>query len=90
MIWWIVIPAVIFTTLGGSFAVVVPKKYVSSTRVMVRDTKTGYQRGADSIAEGKVAAHMITSPNRIRAVLAELRWPDWLNSKMTGSSQRAW
>ncbi|MCP3920331.1 MAG: hypothetical protein GY711_32800 [bacterium] len=80
-VWWIIIPFVLISTLGAAFAVIVPKKYVAMTRVMVRDEEDGEQSmsyAARQSQEGKVAKHVIRAPRRIRAVLAELRWPEWL------------
>lgn len=78
-IWWIVLPAAVFITIGTSFAVIVPKKYVTRTRVMVRNTTDDDGRGgANGAREAQVASHQIRSPARIAAVLQDLRWPEYL------------
>ena len=33
--WWILVPLALIGTLGTSFAVLVPKKYVAKTRIML-------------------------------------------------------
>jgi uncharacterized protein involved in exopolysaccharide biosynthesis len=76
--WFIVVPAALIITLGSGYAVIVPKKFVSSTRIMVRDTTQGPgASGADNTAEGRVAEHTIRSPKRVRSVLNELVWDEY-------------
>ena len=62
--------------MGISVAVLVPKKYVSSTRVMLRDLETGANRTGGT-SEGRVAEHTIRSPQRVRAVLQDLNWLEY-------------
>ncbi|QDV06704.1 hypothetical protein Poly30_22190 [Planctomycetes bacterium Poly30] len=73
-IWWIILPVVVLGSLGTFFAVVVPKKYVVSTSVMVRDgdEQTGPVQNA-SATEGAVAKINITSPARLHTVLNTMR-----------------
>lgn len=80
-LWWILLPASVCVALGVCFAIVVPKKYVTKTRVMVRNTLPGDapgRGGSNSAREAQVAGHQIRSPARISAVLQELRWPEFL------------
>lgn len=78
-IWWIVLPFVIVGSLGIFFAVVVPKKYVCFTKVMVHslvDVSTG---SGNSIAtsEGQVARYNIRSHARVDSVLNKIQWADY-------------
>ena len=80
-LWWILLPAVVCVAVGVSFAIIVPKKFVTKTRVMVRNTLPGDapgRGGANSAREAQVASHQIRSPARISSVLQELRWPEFL------------
>lgn len=74
-IWWIIIPVAIIGSLGAFFAVVVPKKYVVETSVMVRDgdEQTGRLGQSASAIEGAVAKINITSSARIDTVLNAMR-----------------
>lgn len=79
--WWIVVPTVVIGTLGIAFAVIVPKQFVSIARVLVRDApgvSTQSPGGTASRSEGQMAPALIRSPERINQVLAELRWPEYL------------
>ncbi len=78
-IWWVIVPAAIIATFGVSYAILVPKKYVASTRLMVHDTRSDSGVGKDSTAEGRVAEHTIKSRRRILTVLDRLGWEEWLN-----------
>lgn len=71
-VWWIVLPFVVIGSLGTFFAVVVPKKYVSRTEVMVKDL-SGTTAELTS-KEGKVAPYHIRSPHRIQSVLNRMNW----------------
>lgn len=70
--WWILIPFVVIGSLGTFFAVVVPKKYVSRTEVMVNDLSG--TTGELTSKEGKVAPYHILSPYRIETVLNRMNW----------------
>ena len=76
-IWWIVIPFVLIGSLGTFFAVVVPKKYVVYSEIMVRDRSGPGDPGAQpaSDMEGQVATYSIRAPERIRSVLINRKWP---------------
>ncbi len=75
-VWWIIIPFVVIGSLGTFFAVVVPKKYVSRTEIMVSDlgSSTGELASSVSTTEGKVATYHIRSPHRIDTVLHRMNW----------------
>lgn len=74
--WTILLPGLLISAVGISVAVLVPKKYVSSTRVMLRDLETGGNRTGGT-SEGRVAEHTIRSPQRVRAVLQDLNWLEY-------------
>lgn len=76
-VWWIVIPFVIIGSLGIFYAVVVPKKYVVYSEIMVRDRSgPGDEAGQPaSDMEGQVATYSIRAPERIRSVLIDRKWP---------------
>lgn len=72
---WVLVPFLLITSLGVAFAVIVPKKYVASTRLMVHDIPgaTGSSGGTE---QGKIATHLIRSPRRVEAVIIQdLGWP---------------
>lgn len=80
-LWWILVPAAVLGAIGTAVGIVIPKKYVSTTRIMVRDSLAGLDpQGANSANTrgSQVAEHQITSRNRITAVLEGLRWPEYL------------
>lgn len=71
---WIVVPFVLIATLGTAFAVIVPKKYVATTEVMVHDVR-GAGEG-DGREQGLVATHHIRSRKKVEAIiLQDLKWP---------------
>jgi len=79
-IWWIVVPFVVIGSLGCFFAVVVPKKFVSETEIMVRDPSaaaTEFARLRDTQNEGKIAPFTIRAPARVAEVLSSLNWSDY-------------
>ena len=80
-IWWIIIPLAVIGSFGTFFAVVVPKKYVVNTKVMVRDgdEQTGKLGQSASAIEGAVAKINITSPARIDSVLNNMAIKEWRN-----------
>ena len=63
-------------TAGVAFAVLGPKKYVSSSKVMLLETEGDGNNS--STKEGRVAEHTIKSPARIEAVIQDLGWDDYL------------
>lgn len=75
-VWWILVPFAVIATLGTSFAVLVPKKYVAKTRILVREVRNrSGQVVAGSEGQGRAAKVLIRSPNRIRSVVRALGWP---------------
>ena len=60
--WTILLPGLLISALGISIAVLVPKKYVSTTRVMLRDLEVA-GGGSGGTSEGRVAEHTIRSPS---------------------------
>ena len=75
--WWIWIPAVLAVALGAAFAVIVPKKYVVQTTVLVRNTLAAAGSTADGVEEAKNAPAQIKAGERIIQVLEALQWMDW-------------
>lgn len=78
--WWIAVPTIVFGTIGIAFAVIVPKKFVATAQVLVRDTVSMTQQSPSSkvgTSEGRIAPPLIKSRARIRAVLGELPWSDY-------------
>jgi capsular polysaccharide biosynthesis protein len=77
--WWIAIPSVVLGALGIAVAVIVPKKYVASAQVLVRDDVSGLSQGsragAVSRLEGVVAPHVIRSHERATQILSN--WEDY-------------
>jgi uncharacterized protein involved in exopolysaccharide biosynthesis len=71
---WLLVPLSLSLALGTSFALLVPKKYVSREKVLVRDVigRDRQQRGSTG---GQVAAHVIRAPKRVKSVIESLRWP---------------
>lgn len=81
--WLVILPAMFVITLGSSFAVLVPKKYVVRTQVELRETILDSIFGGRgtvpvSTREAANAAWQIRSLQRIKGVLKELEWPDYL------------
>lgn len=79
-LWWIVIPTAVCGVLGVSFAVIVPKKYVSTAKILVRDVgsmSSQSVRGTPSVREGSVAPHVIGSGENIQKNLNALPWSDY-------------
>lgn len=72
--WSIALPALVVTAIGVAVATVVPRKFVSSTRVMLLDIEG---KGEGGTSEGRVAEHTIRSPARVRAVLSDLNWEEY-------------
>jgi protein tyrosine kinase modulator len=73
---WILVPFAVITSLGTAFAIIVPKKYVCKTRIMVHDVTGGSAGTTEGREQGKVATHLIRSPRRIEAIIVQdLGWP---------------
>ena len=86
---WILHPALLMLSLGVAVAVVIPKKFVTSTKVLVRDNSSSGSGPAssslDSTSEARMAGFQIRSLNRIQAVLLDLGWPEFTE---IGGSER--
>lgn len=88
--WWIAIPTIVFGALGIAVGVIVPKKFVASAQVLVRDVTGLVQQssaGAVSRMEGFVAPHVIRSRERVAQALSELRWSDYLEKTAEEQSE---
>ena len=72
----IFIPFAIISSLGVAFAVIVPKKFVARTRVMVHEVPGAGSQSAKGQEQGKIATHLIRSPRRVQAVIVQdVGWP---------------
>ncbi|MDP6370669.1 MAG: hypothetical protein QF615_13755, partial [Planctomycetota bacterium] len=79
--WLVIVPAVIVFALGASFAVVVPKKFVTRTQIEVRETSlpdAGSRGPSASSQEVQNASYQIKSLARLDSVLRTLKWPQYL------------
>ena len=86
--WQILLPAGFVLSLGGAFAVIVPKKYLTTTQVELRellldaDQRLAARAQTQGVAEN--APQQIKSMRRITEVLDDLRWPDYLTLGRVG------
>ena len=77
---WVLYPASLALTLGICFAIIVPKKFVCETTILVRNTlENATAAQANTADEARMADHRIKSLPRIQAVLVTLGWSDYLN-----------
>ena len=81
--WQVILPAAFILALGSAFAVLVPKKYIVETQVELRatiiDDLDGERSPLSSQArEAQNAALHIKAPNRVRKVIEDRRWTDYL------------
>ena len=78
-VWWIVVPLCVIGSLGTFYAVIVPKKYVSECKVMIRDLGDDAGEFGRNTAEteGQVAKEELESPARIEKVLDALKWKEF-------------
>ncbi len=79
--WQIALPALFVVSLGVAFAVVVPKKYETTTQVELRSISLGGGATATKGSSKGVAANaqqQIRSMRRITEVIEDLKWPDYL------------
>ena len=72
-------PFFLVLTLGVCFSVIVPKKFVTETRVMVRNTIADRSGISSTSDEAKLASHQIKARARVEKVLDELGWPEYEN-----------
>ncbi|MDG1051271.1 MAG: hypothetical protein P8R46_13765 [Planctomycetota bacterium] len=78
-IWWILVPLCVIGSLGGFYAVVVPKKFVSRCEIMVRNlSEQSGEFGQNAAVEGQVASFNIRSHARIDGLLNRLQWSEYL------------
>ncbi|MBL6756050.1 MAG: hypothetical protein ISQ11_06550 [Planctomycetes bacterium] len=78
-IWWIVVPLCVIGSLGTFYAVIVPKKYVSECKVIIRNLGDDAGEFGRNTAEteGQVAKEELTSETRIATVLDGLKWGEF-------------
>jgi polysaccharide biosynthesis transport protein len=81
--WQVILPAAFILALGSAFAVLVPKKYIVETQVELRATVLEDLDGRSSplssqTREAQNAALHIRAPNRVRKVIEDLKWTDYL------------
>ncbi len=78
-IWWIIVPLCVIGSLGTFYAVIVPKKYVSECKVIIRNLGDDAGEFGRNTAEteGQVAKEELTSETRIATVLDGLKWGEF-------------
>ena len=92
--WLMLMPCLLFVTLGSVFAIIVPKKYVVETKIEIKPTRviTDYQlRNPNQSAAAREvpnAEHHIKNLERIKKVIEnDLQlWPEY--QRATGIEQR--
>lgn len=77
--WLLIVPVVVFGSLGSFFAVIVPKKYVSEMEVMVGNPAAAglIPTGTSEEQRGAVAKFSLRSKERVRSVLEALEWDSY-------------
>lgn len=81
--WQVLLPALVFVSLGIAFAVIVPKKYLVETQVELRAIFLEDGGGMASVKErtegvAQNAPQQIRSMRRITEVIEDLKWSDYL------------
>ena len=86
--WQVLLPAGFVLSLGVAFAVIVPKKYLTTTQVELRelllDAEQRLAARAQTQGVAENAPQQIKSMRRITEVLDDLRWPDYLTLGRVG------
>ncbi len=89
--WQIIMPALIFLSLGIAAGVMVPKKYQVETQVELRELFLGDgQRQAareHTLGVAENAPQQLMSPKRIKDVLENLKWPEYLTLDAVGQAE---
>jgi len=89
--WQILLPAAVFLSLGIAIGVIIPKKYLVTTQVELREIflGEGAAKAAAAQAEGiaESAPQQILSPKRITEVLETLKWPEYLTLSKTEQAE---
>jgi uncharacterized protein involved in exopolysaccharide biosynthesis len=89
--WQILLPTLFLFSLGIASAVIVPKKYLVTTQVELRelflgdDARGAGRDGTQAVAEN--APQQIKSMRRITEVLDTLKWPDYLTLGRVGQNE---
>jgi len=80
--WQIILPALTFLSVGIAVGVVIPKKYLVTTQVELREIFLGDVSAKAAAAQtqgiAENAPQQIQSPKRITEVLEQLKWPEYL------------
>ncbi len=71
--WQLALPALLVLSFGVALAVLIPKKYLVQTQIEVRQVNA-----AQPGKEAENAPNQIRAPERIRALLDRLKYPDYL------------
>jgi capsular polysaccharide biosynthesis protein len=74
--WQVILPAAFVIALGVAFAVIVPKKYLVSTQLELRATEN-----SNLIQEVRASQMQLRAIERIRKVVENLKWVDYLALK---------
>lgn len=90
--WQVILPAALVLTLGAAFAVLVPKKYIVETQVELRgsvleDLDVRSSPLSSQAREAQNAALHIKAPNRVRRVVEDRRWTEYLGSSPAEQAQ---
>ena len=89
--WQIILPALLFLSLGIASGVIVPKKFLVTTQVELRELFLDDEQRAASrehtqgVAEN--APQQLMSPKRIKDVLENLKWPEYLTLGAVGQAE---
>lgn len=73
--WQLALPALVVLSVGVCLAVLIPKKYLVTTQIEVRPVNVNQGQAGK---EAENAPNQIRSPERIRALLARLKYEDYL------------
>jgi polysaccharide biosynthesis transport protein len=92
--WQIVLPTLLFLSLGIAIGTIIPKKFLVTTQVELREIYLDDESGKDASATAQGIAEnapqQILSPKRITEVLEKLKWPEYLTlNKVQASEFRA-
>lgn len=89
--WQIALPAAVFLSIGIAIGVIIPKKYLVTTQVELREIflGEGAAKAAAAQAQGiaESAPQQILSPKRITEVLETLKWPEYLTLSKTEQAE---
>lgn len=77
--WQVILPIAWLLAAGIAFAAIVPKKYECTTQIELRNLPILAAKDSPSTIEADNAPSQLTSIQRIRDTVQELRWTDFLS-----------